>query len=57
MTVSPIESSAMARLSNANAPSAGGGMFIRPFAPPVSERHSIALFSMMNPNAIVTIAR
>ena len=49
--------SAISRSENSWPASAGGGMLTMPLAPPVSERHSIALFSMMKPKAIVTMAR
>ena len=55
--VTTITSTASARSLNASPAIVGGGMFMSPFAPPVSPCHSTAAFSTMNPKAIVTMAR
>ena len=55
--MSAIATSAMPRSPSDSEPTAGYGMFIRPFWPPVSPSHSTTLYSTTNPNAIVTIAR
>jgi hypothetical protein len=57
MPATTTEQSAISRNESACPAMVGGGTLAMPLAPPVTERHSIALFSMMKPKAIVTIAR